>query len=83
MGLDLMREAIRLIEKFNPYSIEGGIIIVSEFMKGTFIAGLKDNRVKYIIKARGEEGSLAQLVETALEEKCEVKSQSFKGNSFK
>lgn len=83
MGLDLMREAKRRIEKTNPNSIEGGIILVSEFMKGTFVAGLKDDRVKYIVKARGEEDSPAQLVGTALQEECEVKSQSFKGNTFK
>jgi hypothetical protein len=81
MGLDLIREAKNRIEKINPNAIEGGVILVSEFMKGTFVAGLKDDRVKYIVKARGEEESLAQLVETALQEESEVKSQKFKGNS--
>jgi hypothetical protein len=80
MGLDLMREAKTRIEKINPNSVEGGIILVSEFMKGTFVAGLKDDRIKYIVKARGEDDSLAQLVETALQEKSEVKSQKCKGN---
>jgi hypothetical protein len=46
-------------------------------MKGTFVAGLKD-KIKYIVKAR--EDSLAQLVETALQEESEVKSQKFRGN---
>jgi hypothetical protein len=81
MGLDLMREAKSRIEKLNPNAIEGGVILVSEFMKGTFVAGLKDDRIKYIVKARGEEDSLAQLVETALQEESEVKSQKFKGNT--
>jgi hypothetical protein len=49
-------------------------------MKGSFVAGLKDERIKYIVKAKGEENSLAQLVETALQEESEVKSQKFKGN---
>jgi hypothetical protein len=81
MGLDLMGEAKTRIEKVNPNAIEGGVILVSEFMKGTFVAGLKDDRIKYIVKARGEEDSLAQLVETALQEESEVKSQKFKGNN--
>ena len=80
MGVDLMREAKSRIEKTNPNAVEGGVILVSEFMKGTFIAGLKDDRIKYIVKAKGEDESLAQLVETALQEESEVKSQRFKGN---
>jgi hypothetical protein len=80
MGIDLMREAKARIAKTNPRVVEGGIILVSEFMKGTFVAGLKDDRVKYIVKAKGEEHSLAQLVETALQEESEVRSQRYKGN---
>ena len=55
MGVDLMREAKSRIEKTNPNAVEGGVILVSEFMKGTFIAGLKDDRIKYIVKAKGED----------------------------
>jgi hypothetical protein len=80
MGIDLMREARTRIEKINPHAAEGGTILVSEFMKGSFISELKDDRVKYIVKAKGEENSLAQLVETALQEESEVRSQKFKGN---
>jgi DnaJ-class molecular chaperone len=80
MGIDLMREAKARIEKSNPRVVEGGTILVSEFMRGTFVAGLKDDRVKYIVKAKGEEHSLAQLVETALQEESEVMSQRNKGN---
>jgi DNA-directed RNA polymerase subunit L len=80
MGIDLMREAKARIEKSNPRVVEGGIILVSKFMKGTFVAGLKDDRIKYIVKAKGEEHSLAQLVETALQEESEVQSQRYKGN---
>ena len=78
MGLDLMREAKSRIEKLNPNAIEGGVILVSEFMKGTFVAGLKDDRIKCIVKAKGEEESLAKLMETALQEESEVMSQKFK-----
>jgi hypothetical protein len=49
-------------------------------MKGSFVAGLRDDRIKYVVKAKGEENLLAQLVETALQEESEVKSQKFKGN---
>jgi DNA-directed RNA polymerase subunit L len=80
MGIDLMREAKARIAKTNPRVVEGGIILVSEFMKGTFVAGLKDDRVKYIVKVKGEEHSLVQLVETALQEESEVRSQRYKGN---
>jgi hypothetical protein len=79
MGINLMREARVRIEKINPRAVEGGNILVSEFVKGSFIAGLRDDRIKYIVKAKGEEESLAQLVETALQE-GEIKSQRFKGN---
>jgi hypothetical protein len=34
MGIDLMREARSRIEKINPHAVGGGIILVSEFMKG-------------------------------------------------
>jgi hypothetical protein len=80
MGIDLLREARSRIEKINPRAVEGGAILVSEFLKGSFIAGLKDDRIKYIVKAKGEEESLAQLVETALQEESEIQSQKFKGN---
>jgi hypothetical protein len=80
MGIDLLREARSRIEKINPQAVEGGAILVSEFLKGSFVAWLKDDRVKYIVKAKGEEESLAQLVKTALQEENEIKSQKFKSN---
>jgi hypothetical protein len=72
MGIDVMREVRVRIEKTNPRAVEGGSILVLEFMKGTFIVGLRDNRFKYVIKAKGEDNSLAQLVETALQEESEI-----------
>jgi hypothetical protein len=80
MGLDLMRAARSRIEKINPLAVEGGSILVGEFMKGSFVSGLRDDRIKYIVKARSEDESLAQLVETALQEESEIKSQRFKGS---
>jgi DNA-directed RNA polymerase subunit L len=81
MGIDLIREAGVRIKNINPRVVEGGSILVSEFKKGTFIAGLKDDRIKYIVKAKGEDNSLAQLVETALQEENSFKSQKWKENS--
>jgi hypothetical protein len=80
LGLDLMRKTKSRIEKINPGVIEGGVILISDLMKGTFVAGLRDDRIEYIVKARGDEESLAQLVETALQEESEVKSQTLKGH---
>jgi hypothetical protein len=80
MGIELMREASARIGKINPHAVGGGNILVSELMKGSFVSGLKDDRVKYIVKTRSEDESLAQLVETALQEECEIKSQRTKGN---
>jgi hypothetical protein len=42
----------------------------------------KDEKIKIIVKTRGEEGSLAQLIETAVQEECELKSHKFKPNSW-
>jgi hypothetical protein len=67
MGINLIIEARAMIEEVNPNSIE-------EFMKGSFIAGLKVDRITYIVKARGKEDSLPQLVEITLQEESEVKS---------
>jgi hypothetical protein len=78
-----MRETRARIEKINPHAVEEGNILLSEFMKGSFVAGLTDERIKYVVKAKGEDNSLAQLVETALQEESELKSQNFKRNQRK
>lgn len=82
MAMDLRREVRSrleiLEEQDNEKYTEGGLRLIGEFLKGTFVAGLKDDRIKYIVKAKGEEGSLAQLIETALQEESEVKSQYLK-----
>jgi hypothetical protein len=54
METDLLREARARIEKINHQAVESGAILVSEFMKRSFVAGLRDDRVKYIVKAKGE-----------------------------
>jgi hypothetical protein len=50
LGLGLMRETKNRIEKINPGVIEGGVILISEFMKSTFVAGLRDNRLSILLK---------------------------------
>lgn len=84
MAIDLRREVKGRLEKLeqkdNARYVEGGLQLIGEFLKGTFIAGLKDERIRYIVKAKGEEESLAQIVETALQEESEVKSQRYKNN---
>jgi septum formation inhibitor MinC len=69
-----------MIEKINSRTIEGGNILVFGFKRGLFIAGLRDDRIRYIVKAKGEEESLTRLLETVLQEESEIKSQQFKGN---
>ncbi|KAJ4440581.1 hypothetical protein ANN_08726 [Periplaneta americana] len=68
----------RLEKQTGGNLLEGASALVGEFLKGTFVAGLKDERVKYIVKTKGEQVSMAQLVETALQEESECKSQRFK-----
>jgi hypothetical protein len=74
MGLDLIRETRARIEKVNPNATEGGVILVSERLIRSRIKRRQD-QVHW--KARGEEDSLAQLIETALQEESEVKSRKF------
>jgi hypothetical protein len=70
-----------LEERKNGHYVEGGLKLISELLKGIFTAGLKDEKIKIMVRTRGEEGSLAQLIETAVQEKCELKSHKFKPNS--
>ena len=84
VAIELRREVRNRLEKIerregeDAHYVEGGLRLIGEFMKGTFIVGLKDERIKYIVKAKGEDESLAQLVETAPQEESEVKSQKFR-----
>lgn len=84
IAMDLRREVRNRLERLerrdNSRYVEGGLQLIGEFLKGTFVAGLKDDKIKYIVKAKGEEESLAQLIETALQEESEVKSTRFRGN---
>jgi hypothetical protein len=86
LAMDLKREVRQrlqiLEEEENGHYVEGGLKLISELLKGIFTAGLRDDKIKLMVKARGEEGSLAQLIETAVQEECESKSLRFKPNSW-
>jgi hypothetical protein len=79
LAMDLRTEArhrlLALEVKDNAQYVEGGLKLIGEFLKGTFISGLKDERIRVIVKARGEDDSLAQIIETAIQEESELKSQ--------
>jgi hypothetical protein len=85
VSMDLRREVRQrlgiLEEREHGHYIEGGLRLIGEFLKGIFVAGLRDERIKVIVKTKGEEGSIAQLIETAIQEECELKSQRYKANA--
>ena len=77
-----VRQRLQILEiREHEHYVEGGLKLISKFLKGIFVAGLKDERVKMIVKPKGEDNSLAQMVETAMQEECELKSQKFKNST--
>ena len=54
-------------DREQEHYVEGGLKLISEFLKGIFEAGLKDERVKMIVKTKGLDNSLAQMMETAMQ----------------
>jgi hypothetical protein len=50
-------------------------------LKGIFVAGLRDKRIRVIVKTKGEDSSIGQMIETAIQEECELKSQRYKANA--
>ena len=70
-----VKQRLRVLEiREHEHYVEGGLKLNSEFLKGIFVAGLKDERVKMIVKTKLEDNSLAQMVETAMQEECKLKS---------
>ena len=84
IAMDLRREVrqrLQVLEiREHEHCVEGFLKLIDEFLKGIFVAGLKDERVKMIVKTKGEDNSLTQMVETAMQEECQLKSQ-FKNNT--
>jgi hypothetical protein len=70
LAMDLRTEARRrllaLEVKDNEQYVDGGLKLIGEFLKSTFISGLKDERIRVIVKAKREDDSLAQIIETAI-----------------
>ena len=85
IAMDLRREVRQrlhtLEEREQGQYVKGGLKLIRDFLKGIFVAGLKDERVKMIVKTKGEDNSLAQMIETAIQEECELKSQRYKNNT--
>jgi len=53
------------------------------FIHACFIQGLKDDRIKTMVKAKGNVNRpMAQLVDVALEEESAIRSERFKRNSL-
>jgi hypothetical protein len=58
---------------------EGGGDIIDLFIRACFIQGLHDDRIKTMVKAKGNVNTpMAQLVEVALEEESAIRSERFK-----
>jgi hypothetical protein len=58
---------------------EGGGDIIDLFIRACFIQGLHDDRIKTMVKAKGNVNTpMAQLVELALEEESAIRSERFK-----
>jgi hypothetical protein len=59
--------------------LEGGGDIIDLFIRACFIHGLHDDRIKTMVKAKGNINTpMAQLVEVALEEESAIRSERFK-----
>jgi hypothetical protein len=60
---------------------EGGGDIIDLFIRACFIRGLHDDRIKTMVKAKGNVITpMAQLVEVALEEENAIRSERIKRN---
>ena len=60
---------------------EGGGDITDLFIRAYFIQGLQNDRIKTMVKAKGNVNTpMAQLVEVALEEESAIRSERLKRN---
>jgi len=78
---DLQRAAHKHMEDldWNEGKREGGGDIVDLFIRACFIQGLHDDRIKTMVKTKGNVNTpMAQLVEVALEEESAIRSERFK-----
>jgi hypothetical protein len=78
---DLQRAARKHMEdlELNNEKREGGGDIIDLIVRACFTQGLHDDRIKTMVKAKGNVNTrMAQLVEVALEEECAIRSERFK-----
>jgi hypothetical protein len=53
-------ESLQVREGGQNYS-EGAMKLIFELVTGIFVAGVRDERIRYDVKTKGEEKSLAQM----------------------
>jgi hypothetical protein len=78
---DLQRAARKHMEDlaWTNEKREGGGDILDLLIRACFIQGLHDERIKTMVKTKGNINTpMAQLVEVALEEECAIKSERFR-----
>jgi hypothetical protein len=78
---DLQRAARKHMEDLSwaNQKREGGGDMIDLLIRACFIQGLRDDRIKTMVKAKGNVNTpMAQLVEVALEEESAIKSERFK-----
>ena len=82
---DLQRAARKHMKdlEWNNEKREGGGDIIDLFIRACFIQGLHDDRIKTMVKAKGNVNTpMAQLVEVALEEESTIRSERFKRGNW-
>ena len=80
---DLQRAARKHVEDFawTNEKRKGGVDIIDLFIRACFFQGLYDDRIKTMVKAKGNVNPpISQLVEVALEEESAINSEMFKRN---
>jgi hypothetical protein len=80
---DLQRAAHKHMEDlvWNNEKREGGGDIIDLFIRACFIQGLHDDRIKIMVRAKGNVNTpMAQLAEFALEEESAIRSERYKRN---
>jgi hypothetical protein len=78
---DLKRAARKHMEDlaWTTEKREGGGNMIDLFIRACFIQGLYDDRIKTMVKAKGNVNTpMAQLVEVALEEESSIRSERFR-----
>ncbi|KAJ4442326.1 hypothetical protein ANN_03912 [Periplaneta americana] len=62
------------MEDWSQEKRSGGAQILNELIKSCYVQGLADDRVKMVVRTKGEKERLTQLIETAIEEESSIQS---------